>query len=77
MEAGRARELWRHRENDERFIVELDEGHVVAAHGPLAEDQVDAAHLAYAEAAHGRTPAYTGEAAELDRRQDEFERERL
>ncbi|HLM32894.1 MAG TPA: hypothetical protein VK285_02410 [Gaiellaceae bacterium] len=77
MATGRTRELWRHRANDERFIVELEEGRVVAAHGPLAEHEVNHARLAFAQAAHGRTPAYAGEAAALDRRRDEFERERL
>lgn len=77
MATGRTRELWRHRENDERFIVELEGDWVVAAHGPLAEHEVEDARLAFAHAAHGRTPAYTGEAADLDRRRDEFQRERV
>jgi hypothetical protein len=77
MATGRTRELWRHRENEERFIVELEGDRVVAAHGPLTEHEVEEARLAFAHAAHGRTPAYTGEAGELDRRRDEFQRERL
>jgi hypothetical protein len=77
MATDRTRELWRHRANEDRFIVELEQDRVVAVHGPLAEHEVDDARLAFAQAAHGRTPAYTGKATELDRRRDEFERERL
>jgi hypothetical protein len=74
---ARTRELWRHRANEEHFIVELEEARVVAAHGPLKEHEVEDARVAFAHAAHGRTPAYTGEAAELERRRDEFQREEL
>ena len=70
----RVRELWRHRETGERWIVELEFGRVIAAHGPLADDDRDADALAMKTAAHGRSPAFTEEAARLEERRDEFER---
>jgi hypothetical protein len=62
----------------EQCIVELEEARVGAAHGPLAEHEVEEARLAFAHTAQGRDPpAYTGEAAELELRRDEFQREEL
>src|SRR5919199_1863264 len=62
------------REPGERWIVELEFGRVIAAHGPLADDDRDADALAMKTAAHGRSPAFTEEAARLEERRDEFER---
>lgn len=71
----RVREIWRHRESGERWIVELEQDRVVAAHGPLADDDDDPEAIAMKTAAHGRSPAFSEEAARLERSRDEFERE--
>ena len=71
----RVREVWRHRESGERYVVELEFGHVVAAHGPLPDEEVDPDGLAMKTAAHGRMPAFSEEAGRLEERRDEFERE--
>jgi hypothetical protein len=73
----RARELWRHRETGELYIVEVEGDRVVAASGPVTEDQVREDALAYKHAAQGRTPAYDEETADIERRRDEFDREPL
>jgi hypothetical protein len=72
----RVRELWRHRETGEAWLVELEGDRVVAASGPLTADQLGEDALAYKQAAEGRAPAFTEEAARLDGRRDEFDRER-
>ena len=69
----RVREVWRHRESGERYIVELEFGRVVSAHGPLPDEEVDPDALAMKTAAHGRSPAFSEEAAEMEARRDEFE----
>jgi hypothetical protein len=77
MSTSRAREVWRHRETGEIYLVELEDDRVLSSNGPVTEDQVREEALAYKHAAQGRTPAFSSEAAELDRRRDEFHRERL
>lgn len=77
MSTGRAQELWRHRETGEIYLVEIEDERVVSASGPLTEDQVSEAALAYKQVAQGRTPAYSREAAEVEQRRDQFVRERL
>ncbi len=77
MSTSRARELWRHRETGERWLVELEDDRVVSASGPLAGDELGEDALAFKEAAHGRTPAYDSGTADLARRRAEFERERV
>lgn len=77
MSTRRERELWRDRETGERWLVELEDGRVLAASGPVSDDELSGDALAFKEAAHGRTPAFSEEAAELERRRDEFEREPL
>jgi hypothetical protein len=44
----------------EQCIVELEEARVGAAHGPLAEHEVEEARLAFAHMAHGRDPRLHG-----------------
>jgi hypothetical protein len=73
----RARELWRHRESGELYIVEVEEGRIVAANGPVTEDQVRDDALAYKHAGQGRTPAYDQQTADLEDRREEFDREPL
>ena len=75
MSTRRARELWRHRETGERYLVEVEEGRVISAHGPLSDEQLSDANLAFAQIGHGRMPAFTEQASELERRRDEFESE--
>ncbi|MBD0290387.1 MAG: hypothetical protein ICV74_03950 [Thermoleophilia bacterium] len=77
MSTSRARELWRHRASGEAYLVDLEEGRVASADGPLAPDELTPESLAMRRASQGRGQAYTMEAAELDRRRDEFDRERL
>ena len=77
MSTSRDREIWRHRETGEAYLVELEGGRVVSANGPVGEDELGEDALAYKHAAQGRSPAFTAEATELDRRRDEFEREPL
>jgi hypothetical protein len=77
MATNRIRELWRHRDDRQAYLVELEDDRVVAADGPLAESELTEKALALRRAAQGRSPSFTAEAAELDRRRDEFERERL
>ncbi|MDQ3866662.1 MAG: hypothetical protein M3304_07510 [Actinomycetota bacterium] len=74
---SRARELWRHRETGEAWLVETEADRVVNASGPLTPDQLADEALAYKQAAQGRSPGFTEEAADLDRRRGEFDRERL
>ena len=75
MSTRRARELWRHRETGERYLVENEEGRVISAHGPLSDEQLSDANLAFAQIGHGRMPAFTEQASELQGRRDEFESE--
>jgi hypothetical protein len=77
MSTSRARELWRHRESGEAYLVEVEGERVVSANGPLTEDEVSEAALEYKQAAHGRTPAYDAQTAAVAERREEFERERL
>ncbi len=77
MSTSRARELWRHRETGEAYLVEVEDGRVLAANGPLAEDELRDEALAYKHAAQARSPAFTPEAADLDRRREEFDRRPL
>ncbi len=77
MSANRARELWRSREGGETYLVELEGDRVVSAEGPLAEDELTPDSLAVRQAAQGRSPAFTAEAADLERRRDAFVREPL
>jgi hypothetical protein len=77
MATNRIRELWRRRDGGQAYLVELEEDRVVAADGPLAAGELTEEALALRRAAQGRSPSFTAEAAELDRRRDEFERERL
>jgi hypothetical protein len=74
---SRVRELWRHRESGDAFLVEVEDGRVVAAEGPLAADELTDEALALRRAAQGRSPSFTPEAADLDGRRHEFEREPL
>jgi hypothetical protein len=77
MSTSRTREVWRHRETGEVYLVELEGDRVLSSNGPLTEDQLRDDALAYKHAAQGRTPAFAPEAAEIDRRRNEFDRERL
>jgi hypothetical protein len=77
MSTSRVREIWRHREEGDAYLVELEGGRVVNAEGPLTEDQLGERALAWKQAAAGRVPAFTAEAADLDRRREEFQRERV
>jgi len=70
----RQRELWRHGESGETFAVEVEDGRVLAAEGPVDPDEVDRLDRIWAQPAIGRTPAFTKLAAELQRRSDDFER---
>ena len=77
MATSRAREIWRHRETGEAYLVEVEEERVVSASGPLTEDQLGEDALAWKQAAAGREPAFTPEAAALEERRGEFDRERV
>jgi hypothetical protein len=77
MSTSRVREIWRHREQDDAYLVEVEGDRVVSAEGPLTADQLGERALAWKQAAAGRAPAFTPEAADLDRRRDEFARERV
>ncbi len=77
MIGDRARELWRHRESGEAYLVEVEDGRVVSGDGPLGEDELTRESLAMRRASQGRSPAFTEEAADLERRRDEFDRQRL
>ena len=57
--------------------MEIEDDRVVAASGPVTEDQVQEDALAYKQAAQGRTPAYDEQTADVDRRRVEFDREPL
>ena len=70
----RLRELWRHRESGELYLVELQDERVVSAHGPLGEDEAGAESLAWRTASHGRSAAFSPEATRLEERRDEYER---
>ncbi|MBD0291787.1 MAG: hypothetical protein ICV74_11070 [Thermoleophilia bacterium] len=77
MPTSRARELWRHRTSGDAYLVDVEEGRVASADGPLAPEELTAESLAMRRAAQGRGQAYTPEAVELERRRDEFDREPL
>ncbi len=77
MSTSRAREIWRERETGAAYLVELEDGRVVSANGPLGEDELRDEALAYKHAAQGRSPGFTTEAAELERRREDFDREPL
>ena len=77
MTGERARELWRRREGGEAYLVEVEDDRVLSAEGPLAEDELSRESLALRRASQGRSPAFTPEAVDLDRRRDEFDRQRL
>ena len=77
MSTRRTREVWRHRETGEAYLVDVEDDRVVTAEGPLADDELSADSLAMRRAAQGRSPAFTQEATDLDGRKDEFDRERL
>ena len=77
MSMSRAREVWRHRETGEIYLVEVEGDRVVSTNGPVTEDELRQEALAYKHAAQGRTPAFSAQAADLDRRRDEFDRERI
>ena len=77
MSTSRARELWRHRETGETYLVEVEDGRVLAANGPLAEDELRGEALAYKHAAQARSPAFTPGATDIDRRREEFDRRPL
>jgi hypothetical protein len=77
MSTSRVREIWRHRERGDAYLVEVEGDRVVSAEGPLSGDQLSERALAWKQAAGGRAPAFTPDAAELDGRRDEFERERV
>lgn len=73
----RARELWQHRESGEAFLVELEDERVLSADGPLSGDELTREALDLRRAAQGRSPAFTEEAVDLERRRHEFDRRRL
>jgi hypothetical protein len=77
MSTSRAREVWRHRERGEAYLVEVEGNRVLAVNGPVDEDELEAAATAWKDASLGRSPAYSAEAAELERRRNEFTREAL
>jgi hypothetical protein len=69
----REREVWRHRESGELFVVELEGGRVAAVHGPVAPEELTDDMLAFRRASHGRTPAFTEEAVRIEERRDDYE----
>ena len=73
----RVRELWRSRDGRETYLVELEDDRVLSAEGPLAEDELSRESLALRRAAQGRSPAFAPKAVDVDRRRDEFDRQRL
>ena len=77
MTGDRVRELWRHRDSGEAYLVELEDGRVLSGDGPLAVDELTREALTLRRAAQGRMPAFTLEAADLAERSDEFDRQRL
>ena len=76
MSTSRSREIWRHRDGD-AYLVELEDDRVLAATGPVGEDELGAAATAWKDASLGRSPAFSPEAADLERRRDQFTREPL
>ena len=76
MSTSRSREIWRHRDGD-AYLVELEDDRVLAATGPVGEDELGAAATAWKDASLGRSPAFSPEAADLERRRNEFTREPL
>jgi hypothetical protein len=74
---NRTRELWRDPSSGEAFLVELEDGRVLAADGPVDPGSLDEAGRAWLSPTDGRAPAFTSLATELERRRDEFERESL
>jgi hypothetical protein len=78
MTAGdRARELWRRRSDGAAYLVELEDDRVLAADGPLVEDELSRESLALRRASQGRSAAFTAEAAELDAHRGDYDRQRL
>jgi hypothetical protein len=77
MSTNRARELWRDRSTGDAFLVEVEDGRVLAADGPVDPARFDAVGRAWLSPSEGRLPAFTGLATDLDRRRDEFERRPL
>jgi hypothetical protein len=77
MSTERSRELWRHRQSGELYIVEVENDRVLAAYGPVTEDEVQEDALAYKQAAQGRTPAYDEKTADVERRRAEFDQDPL
>jgi hypothetical protein len=75
--SDRGRELWRDRRTGEAYLVETDGDRVVAATGPVSGEHLDHERVAFEQAAEGRSPGFTPQAAELERRRDEFDREPL
>ena len=74
MAEERLREVWRHRESGDLYLVELEDDRVVSAHGPLEEDESERETLAWRTASHGRSPAFSPEAMRVAERREEFER---
>ena len=77
MSTSRSRELWRDRSTGAAFVVELEGDRVLAAEGPIDPARLDETGRAWTAPASGRSPAFSGLAADLDRRRNEFEREVL
>ncbi|HEY7196770.1 MAG TPA: hypothetical protein VH306_06270 [Gaiellaceae bacterium] len=73
MSTNRQRELWKDRANGKTYLVELEDGRVVAAQGPIDPADTDRVQRIWTEAAQGRMPAFSDLAADLERRRDEFE----
>jgi hypothetical protein len=74
---SRRRELWEDRSSGETFVVELEGDRVLAAEGPVDPKDLDRVHAIWTEASHGRMPAFSGLATDLDRRREEFDRRPL
>jgi len=74
---SRTRELWRDRPGGEAYVVELEDGRVVAAHGPVDPARFNEAGRAWTSPSDGRAAAFTDLASDLESRRDDFEREPL
>jgi hypothetical protein len=74
---NRTRELWTDRTSGDAFVVELEDGRVLAADGPVDPARFDEIARAWTAPTDGRAPAFTSLATELDRRREEFERRSL
>jgi hypothetical protein len=77
MPGTRSREIWRHRERGDAYLVELEDDRVIAASGPVGPDELEGAAVAWKDASLGRSPGFTAEAATLEAARDEFDREPL